>query len=123
MFKRNTILQLINGSNDGLEGDASLDSRGRIYTTSGYDTPTTANVATSTSNATLSAADVTLGGRAIANDSAAILYVKFGATASSTSYTVAMAAGAYYEVPFWYRGRIDGILSTGTGSARVTEVR
>ena len=59
--------------------------------------------------------------------STAILYVKFGATASATSYSVALAgAGAvpysYYEVPFGYVGIIDGIWATSTGNARITEL-
>ena len=51
-----------------------------------------------------------------------ILYVKFGTTASATSYTVKMVADAYYEVPFGYTGRIDGIWASANGNARVTEM-
>jgi hypothetical protein len=51
-----------------------------------------------------------------------VLYVKFGATASTTSYTVQMAAGAYYEFPRpTYSGAVEGIWASATGSARVTE--
>lgn len=61
-------------------------------------------------------------GLTIFNDSTASLYLKFGTTASSSSYTVKMAAGSYYEVPFYYTGRIDGIWSAVNGDAKVTEV-
>lgn len=58
----------------------------------------------------------------IHNDSTAILYVKFGTTATTSSYTVKMVADAYYEVPFGYTGRIDGIWASANGAARVTEI-
>ena len=58
-------------------------------------------------------------GATIHNDSTQILYVKFGTTASATSYTVKMVADAYYEVPFGYTGRIDGIWASANGNARV----
>jgi hypothetical protein len=48
--------------------------------------------------------------------------VKFGATAATTSYTVKMVGGAYYEVPFGYTGVIDGIWDSATGAARMTEL-
>ena len=57
----------------------------------------------------------------IVNDSAVILYVKFGAAATATDYTVALAAGGYYEAPVpVYGGVITGILASATGTARVT---
>jgi hypothetical protein len=85
-------------------------------------TATVSRVATSTVTAVLfAAAGATVKGRAIFNDSAAVLYVKFGATASSTDYTVQVAAGGYYELPVAvYGGVVHGILSTGTGSAQCT---
>lgn len=59
----------------------------------------------------------------IQNDSAsAILYVKFGAAASTTSYTVQIPAGGYYEAPGGYTGIIHGIWSAAVGNARITEV-
>jgi hypothetical protein len=59
----------------------------------------------------------------IFNDSTAILYVKFGTTASTTSYTVKMLAGQYFEFPgpAIYTGRVDGIWDSATGAARITE--
>jgi hypothetical protein len=50
------------------------------------------------------------------------LFVKLGTTASTTDYDVSIPAGGYYELPYRYTGRIDGIWnSTGAGFARVCE--
>lgn len=82
---------------------------------------TLANVASSASSVTLFAASGTTKARTIYNDSSAILYVKFGATASTTSYTVQLAAGAFYEFPQpCYAGLVDGIWASANGFARVT---
>ena len=57
-------------------------------------------------------------GRTVFNDSTQVLYLKFGATASASSYTVQIAAGGYYEFPqpiIWAR-------STGSGR-RLTATR
>lgn len=82
---------------------------------------TLSNVASSATSVTLFAAAGTTHGRALFNDSSAILYLKFGTTASLTSYTVQIAAGAYYEFPFpVYGGRVDGIWASANGFARCT---
>lgn len=84
-------------------------------------TATLANVASSATNVTLFAASSNALGRTIYNDSTAVLYVKFGVTASATSYTVQIAAGGYYEFPQpAYAGQVDGIWASANGNARVT---
>jgi len=84
-------------------------------------TATLANVASSASSVTLFAASASVKARTIYNDSTAVLYVKFGATASATSYTVQLAAGDYYEFPQpCYGGVVDGIWAAANGNARVT---
>lgn len=85
-------------------------------------TGTHANVASSASNVTLLASNASRLGATIYNDSTAILYVKLGATASTTSYAAQMATLSYYEVPFGYTGIIDGIWASANGNARVTEL-
>lgn len=61
--------------------------------------------------------------RTVFNDSTALLYVKFGATASSTDHTVQIPPGGYYEAPVpVYDGLITGIWTSATGSARLTQV-
>lgn len=53
---------------------------------------------------------------------AADLFVKFGATASTSDFDVVVVADQLYELDFRYTGRIDGIWSsTGAGFARVCE--
>jgi hypothetical protein len=60
-------------------------------------------------------------GRAVFNDSTAVLYLKYGATASTTSYTVQVQPGGYYEFPQpLYTGQVDGIWASANGSARLT---
>lgn len=82
---------------------------------------TLTNVASSGSSVTLFSAESTVNARTIYNDSTAVLYVKFGTTASSSSYTVQLAAGAYYEFPQpVYAGRVDGIWASANGNARLT---
>lgn len=84
-------------------------------------TATLANVASSASSVTVFAASATARGRTVYNDSSQILYLKFGATASTTSFTAQLAAGAYYEFPQpCYGGLVDGIWASANGSARVT---
>lgn len=83
---------------------------------------TSANVASSASNVTILAASTSRLGAAIFNDSTAVLYIKFGATASTTSYITQIASNGYYELPgpHIYNGIIDGIWSAANGNARVT---
>lgn len=79
-------------------------------------------VAASATSVTLAALNTNRVWLSIYNDSTAILYVKTGATASSSSYTVQMAGGSYYEFPQpCYTGVVDGIWASATGHARMTE--
>jgi len=85
------------------------------------------SVAGSASSVTLLAANTARISASISNDSTATLYAKFGATASTSSFTVRIPANVYYEVPVGrdgkvYNGRIDGIWSVALGNARITEV-
>lgn len=96
-----------------------------LVTQTGASTSTLANVASSASNVTLIASNASRKGAYIFNDSTAILYIKFGATASVTSYTVQVAAGGYYELPAspcLYTGIVDGIWASANGNARTTEI-
>ena len=85
-------------------------------------TPTQTSVAASASNVSLLASNGSRLGATIYNDSSAVLYRRLGASASTTNYTVAMAANSYYEAPFNYTGAIDGIWASATGNARITEL-
>ena len=90
-------------------------------------TNTTATVASSATVVTLIASNANRLGGTIYNDSTAILYVKLGATASLSDFTVALSPltssiGGYFEVPFAYTGIITGIWASATGNARVGEI-
>lgn len=91
-------------------------------TTSG--TSTLTNVSGSASSVSLLASNANRKNATFFNDSTATLYLKFGATASTTSYTVQLTSLAYYELPVGkiYTGAIDGIWSAANGAARITEL-
>lgn len=90
-------------------------------TTQQATTATTTSVASSATNITLFAAAGSTRMRHIFNESTAILFVKFGATASLTSYTVQVAAGGFFEFPVpLYAGQVDGLWATANGNARIT---
>ena len=118
---------LYNGSGptltEGKVGLLSANLNGAIRTTSGpgdAGTGTVTSVAAATVTTTLAAATATRIGLTIFNDSTAICYVKFGATASAASYTVKMQAASYYEVPYGYTGVVNAIWASATGAALVT---
>lgn len=106
--------------------NAFFDEFGRLVTRTKCRTGTVTSVNDTASSTTLLAANDLRQGASIVNESTSILYVKCGATASATSYTIALGpagtVGSYYEVPFGYVGIIDGIWSAdASGAARITE--
>jgi hypothetical protein len=87
------------------------------------DAATLSNVTSSATSGTLVAAGGEgRSGVLVFNDCDKALYLKYGATASATSFTVKIAAGGYWEMPKpIYYGVIDGIWeSAPTGAARIT---
>ncbi len=104
----------------------AVDSRGAVFVVQrpAVGGAALANVADSATSVTLQAANTARRGWTVFNDSISDLYVKFGATASATSFVVKLLGGQYYEMPSpTYTGVIDGIWSAdSTGSARVTEL-
>ena len=99
-------------------------AQGQIMIEARSATATLANVAGSATNVTLRASAATRLGLMVFNDNTTSLYLKYGATASATSFTVFMGPGAYWEMPKpIYTGTVDGIwTAAGAGSARVTEL-
>jgi hypothetical protein len=78
-------------------------------------------VASSASSVNLFAAASDIRMRTIFNESTAVLYIKFGTTASATDYTTQIAANSLFEFPTpFYAGRVDGIWASANGSARLT---
>jgi len=113
--------------NDQDYAPIAVDLNSRVMVAQKTATATLSNVAGSATSVTLLSANSSRIGATITNDSSAVLYIKFGTTASTTSYTVVLAGAAsapfsYYEVPAGYTGRIDGIWASAAGNARVTEM-
>jgi len=81
-------------------------------------------VASSVTVVTILAANSNRLGATIYNEGAATLTLHLGPSASSTVYTLVMAAASYYEVPFNYTGIITGLWSAAAGgnNARVVEM-
>lgn len=102
---------------------AQIDSMGAQWVREkSATTSAVTSVASSATNVTILALNAQRRGATIYNDSSAILYLKLGATASTSSFTVKMQAESYYEVPAQYTGIIDGLWASATGSARITEI-
>ena len=83
---------------------------------------TTTSVAASASSVTLLSSNATRLGATIYNDSMALLYIKLGAIASTSSFEIKLFPLSYYEVPYGYTGQIDGIWSDTGGFARIGEL-
>jgi hypothetical protein len=95
-----------------------------IVTEAKAGTATCTNVSGSASSVSLLASASTRKQATFFNDSTAVLYLKLGTTASTTSYTVQIPAQGYYELPSGsqYTGAIDGIWSAANGAVRITEL-
>lgn len=94
-----------------------------VHSWVGSDTATVTQVASSASSVTLQAANTNRLALYVYNDSTQILYLKYGATASTSSYTVQIPSQGFYEVPGRvFTGLIAGIWAGANGNAYVTEV-
>lgn len=99
------------------------DREGRQVTKQQCGTGTQTSVGDSATSVSLLAANTQRLGAIIVNDSAATLYVKLGATASTTSYAYKLYPDDTVEIPAGYTGAIDGIWSSDAGgNARITEL-
>lgn len=87
-------------------------------------TSTITTLASSATSAQLLASTVGRRGLMLTNTDANGVYVKFGTTASATSFSVFIPAGAFYVMdPPIYTGRIDAIwVADGAGSLIATEL-
>lgn len=100
---------------------AGTNTIGNVSTTAS--TSASTSVAGSATTVSLLALNTNRRAAAFFNDSTAVLYLKLGATASTTSYTVQIPSNGYYEVPQpCFTGAIDGIWASATGNARITQV-
>ena len=101
-------------------------SAGRLWVVSKEQRPSTGtvtSVADAAVSTTLLASNAARFGATFFNDSTSTLYLKCGATASTTSYTVQVDPSGYWEMPHpAYTGIVDGIWSAdAAGNVRVTE--
>lgn len=87
----------------------------------GSTTGTVTHPALTGANQTLLASNTSRRGASVQNISSNTLYVKCGATATTSSFTVRMDPYDYWEVPAGYTGIIDAISSAASGNAAVTE--
>jgi len=114
----------VGGAGGGGGGGGAVTQSGVWYFTPvAAASSTGSNVASSASNVTLLAANAARLNAVIVNDSTSVLYVKFGATASASSYTYRLPSYGILELPVpVYQGIIDGIWVSANGNARVTEL-
>lgn len=85
-------------------------------------TATFSSVAASLTNVTLLAANPNRKRAILFMDGTSTAFVKFGAVASTTSFSIKIPTQTYYELTFGYVGVIDAIWSgTINGSVRITE--
>lgn len=83
---------------------------------------TPAQIASSATAVTLQASNAARRSLIVFNDSTSVLYLRYGGTASSTSYTVKVAAGGYWEMPLpAFTGAVSAIWASANGFAYVTE--
>lgn len=102
----------------------TIDSDGAANVTiQGSNSSTLSNVAANASNVTLLSSNSARDTASFYNDSvSANAYLKLGATASLTSFTVKIFPGELYELPLpAYTGQIDCIWDAAVGTMRVTE--
>lgn len=104
------------------KGAASSDKLEILYIPDAPTTGTTSSVADNASNATLLSANAARKEAIVQNTSSAVLYVKFGATATASDFTVRLAQ--YDIISTDYAGQIDGIWASdpNDGAAKITEV-
>lgn len=90
----------------------------------GGGTTTVSSVDTSTTNYNVLGVNTNRLAATFFKEGGNICYLKLGATASSTSYTVRLTNNAYFEVPEKYTGQIDVIFSTNAAgnTIRLTEI-
>jgi hypothetical protein len=111
---------------DYAEGRVDAQGRQWVQPSGGMTTGTVTTVAASISSVSILASNTARKGYIIWNDTTTdgiILYLKLGATASATSFSHRLLPGENISIfgPC-YTGAIDGIWSSATGNARITEL-
>ena len=112
-------MKLITGSDVG-------DKRGLDIVVKKIPTISTATITSipaSTSSTTLKTANADRKGLLLYNDSNSDCFIKFGATASISSFSIKLKSQGHFFIdgPI-YSGVVDGIWTTDNGAMRVTEL-
>lgn len=91
----------------------------------GASTTTVSAANASITNFTFLTSSVNRKGATFFKEGSNTVYIKLGATASATSYTVKLSNNGYYELPEDYTGQVDILFSTAVANnpLYVTEIR
>jgi hypothetical protein len=107
---------IVGGWAAGVSGTVIIGGIGLAVTAStreiGASTGVVSATNASVTNFTMFSANPNRRGLTLFKEGSNTAYVKFGATASATSFTVKLTNNSYFEVPDNYTGRIDVIFST-----------
>lgn len=104
---------------DPAEADNGLVTRNLPARTA---TSARTTVSVDTTVDTLLASNTARRGATVYNDDSKVLYVALGSAATTSDFTIKIAADGYYEIPFNYTGIITAIRASGSGNVRVTEL-
>lgn len=109
---------------EGDSGALRMTLARNLHIVSVADAAAVTSVASQDTNINLLAANANRIGAICHNTDTGPLYLKFGSTATTSSFTVKIPADGYYEFPNpVYRGAVDGIWTTsGAGAAILTEL-
>lgn len=97
------------------------DAIGVLFEVDNTSVSALSSVSATTSNIELLAANSSRKEAVIVNDGVKNLFVKYGTTASQTSFTFELGAGETLIIDN-YIGKIDGIWDIASGNARITEL-
>lgn len=113
------------GSWDRVRGDITngIDVDITRVPTPTSSTATLSNVSASTASTTLITANTLRLSAIIYNDSTSILYLKYGTSASTTSFTAKLLSEDYFEIDIpVYTGIVTGAWASATGDAKITHL-
>lgn len=113
----------------GTNGDycaLQVDANGALHVVAAPNTSTSANndgacVSVTTASTAVLASFSTRKWASIVNQGAATVYIKFGATATSSDFPLPAGAAFNWPPGMSYTGAVDGISASGTNSVCVTE--
>lgn len=106
-------------------GEQPIEVSGTVNTRPAPCTTTTVSGAdASTTNFTILAANQARCGATFYMDGNAVAFIKLGATATTTSFTVKVPNNGYYEIPANYTGQVDVVFDKDASgrTLRVTEI-